>query len=36
MTDVKQRIEKHINFEKVVVWMRDRKNGGNDLTEFCV
>jgi hypothetical protein len=36
MVNVKQRIEKYINFEKVVVWMRDRKNGGNDLVECCV
>jgi hypothetical protein len=36
MADVKQRIEKHRNFEKVVVWMMDKKNGGNDLAECCV
>jgi hypothetical protein len=36
MADVKQRIEKHRNFEKIVVWMRDRKFGGNDLVECCV
>jgi hypothetical protein len=36
MADVKQRIEKHRNFEKIVVWMRDRKFGGNDLIECCV
>jgi hypothetical protein len=36
MVGVKQWIEKHRNFEKVIVWMRDRKNGGNDLAEYCV
>jgi hypothetical protein len=36
MLDVKQMNEKYRNFKKVVVWMRGRKNGGNNLTECCV
>jgi hypothetical protein len=36
MADLKQMIKKYRNFKKVVIWIRDRKNEGNDLAECCV